>query len=167
MIIVPDRYTFVATPRTASRAIVEALLRRYPKSITSYPKDHHIDPEYVPKDYPIYTVIREPLSHIMSWWYHVDYRNKVDRNPLQFAQQYRHPVYIDQYRKYKLNPYAEIADRFFVYETELPILETTFDIQLETVGKGTYPKKPFAVLREYIEDEFADDVQLYKSLSGT
>ena len=82
MIVIPDKFTFVATPRTGSRAISEALILKYPEAITDYPKDHHTYPDAVPRDLPIYTVIRNPTSQLLSWWAHVDVRHNSNRRPL-------------------------------------------------------------------------------------
>lgn len=169
MVIVPDKFTFVATPRTGSRALAEALIKQYPQSVTDYPRDHHTDVSMVPADYPIYTVIREPVSHLISWYYHVDARHKNNKRSFDsFVKEYDSPQYFCRYNKYILNPYAEIADNLFVYERGLQLAANAMGIEhtIEVVGKSNMsPIKIDTGTMDYVRQAFAEDFALYESLT--
>lgn len=73
MLNVDNRFWFVATPRTGSRGMTEALKSAASTWIEC--AGHHPEPEEAKSiaektGLPIVTVIREPLSMAVSWWCH-------------------------------------------------------------------------------------------------
>jgi len=167
MVIIPSGLTFVATPRTASKAITEALLRKHKDAISDYPQDHHMWFEDVPRDYPIYTVIRNPVDQIISWWNHVDVQaNKSKRRPLQFAKEYSNIMYLPKDDKYRLNIYAEIANVFMIYDSKLLTVTKILKLDdLQVVGKSKVKihKEERMELSNYIDHAFIHDVELWNS----
>lgn len=165
MVIIPSGITFVSTPRTGSRAITEALLRKYKDAISSYPKEHHMCPEYIPTDYTIYTVVRNPLYHILSWWAHVDIRASSERRPLQFAKEYSNSTLLPRDAKYRLNIYADIADVFIPYDNRLREVSKRLNLDdINVIGKSTYKVNAIerAELVDYLYENFTADVLLWE-----
>lgn len=164
MVILPSGLTFVATPRTGSRAISEALLRKHEDAISDYPQDHHMWPESVPQDYTIYTVIRNPVDQMISWWNHVDVRAKSKRRVVQFAKEYSNVMFLPADGKYRLNIYGEIADIFMPYDSKLQIVAKTLKLDdLQVVGKSKVKvtKAERIELSNYLNHAFAPDVELW------
>ena len=167
MVIIPSGLTFVATPRTASRAITEALLSRYPDAISDYPKDHHMWPDSVPRDYPIYTVLRNPVYQMISWWHHVDVRHGSKRGVLQFAQEYDNIMFMPRHEEYSLNIYAEIADHFLPYHRDMKVITKALGIEghMAQVGKHRSCEikgKEWLELDEYMKEAFPADMKLWE-----
>ena len=170
MVILPSGLTFVATPRTGSRAISEALLSKHKDAISDYPQNHHMWPESVPKDYPIYTVIRNPADQMVSWWHHVDVRHSSKRTILEFAQEYNNIMFFPRNEKYILNIYAEIADVFIPYDPKLKNVSNVLNLsKIKIVGKPSarITDREHKDLTEYMSEAYKADVLLwYKVLRG-
>lgn len=173
MVIVPNSYTFVATPRTGSRSLSEAILAEKSGAISDYPRDHHLTPESVPKDYNIYTVIRHPVSQLYSWYYHVEKRNDTGVSFSKFIREYHNPQFLDRNQKYPLNMYAEIANYFYIYENGLDgcreglgLTEPLPSTGSELGRKLNKPAKvPIKILDSiYIYEEFSNDMELYNRI---
>ena len=166
MIIVPDKFVFLATPRTASRAISEALIRKYPNAITEYPRFHHYPP---PDDneLPVYAVIRNPFDQILSWHNHVNRSHSVENkiSPVQFASTYENVMHLPKYNKYRLNIHADIADKLIEYTDTLNKVADFFELDdLEQVGrarKRSVTDREERDLWRLIDKEFAADVKLW------
>jgi len=167
MVIIPNKFIFTATPRTGSRAISEALLRKYPEALSDYPSKHHDHPT-TNLELPVYTVIRNPLDQLLSWWAHVDIRAGSPRRPLQFAEEYENVMFLPKYEKYRLNIHADIADKFLLYSNNMYHITKELDIH-DLVRVGRSPSIPAtntekAELKEYIESEFAADLALWSKV---
>ena len=159
MVIIPNKFVFLATPRTGSRAVSEALIRKYPDAITDYPSNHH-DPAPDDNTLPIYTVIRNPFDQILSWHSHV--------NPgcglLEFARTYENVMFFPKHEKYRLNIHANQATEFIPYTGTLSNVADLFDIKLERVGKRREWKvsdREEQDLWRLIDKEFLPDATLW------
>ena len=165
MIVIPNKFTFVATPRTGSRAISEALIRKYPDAITEYPNDHHAAPDSVPTDLPIYTVLRNPLDQLLSWWAHVDLRHNSWRGPIDFALEYENVMYLPKYDKFRLNIYGDVATVFMPYDRGLRRVADALDLRdIETVGKSDLPhisQDEILTLQRVLDNHFKYDMALW------
>lgn len=170
MVIVPDKFVFLATPRTASRAITEALLKKYPNAISEYPRNHH-DPAPDTNELPVYTVIRNPYDQLLSWYSHVvmkrDPKNR--QSVFEFASTYENPMFFPKYNKYRLNIHAEQADKFIPYTSTLNKIAYFFELKdLERVGsKNTYKPtdREERDLWRILDRHFASDLKLWVNRS--
>ena len=168
MIIIPDKFVFLATPRTASRALAEALIRKYPNAITEYPRHHH-DPPPDNNELPCYAVIRNPFDQIMSWHSHINdpakTRPENRQSLLDFAKTYENVMFFPKYNKYRLNIHAEVADKLIPYTNTLDKVAAFFELDdLERVGhKRTYTPtdKEERDLWRLIDKEFRADRDLW------
>lgn len=173
MVIMPNGEVFVATPRTASRAIMEAIMRAYPKSINTYPENHHVHPDEVPTTLgKVYGVIRNPYTHLISW-----FNNTFGGDGDTFQ------AFLDNYENfrffpgkanpwpggYRLNMYAGVITDFLLFEDgveaaldEMKVPKTFIDV----VGKTE--KRPYIYnngrFKEQIERDFAADLALYRRI---
>ncbi len=115
MIVFPERkIVLLATPRTGSRAIKEAVLEEAERrgEAFSVSKLHHPFPHEVPGyGYEKWTIIRDPLDQLKSWITHAD---KWD-DPTDFIKTYK-----TRYFFYEggMNIYSKLVDRYFVYEDQ-------------------------------------------------
>ena len=159
MIVIPNKFVFLATPRTGSRAISEALIRKYPDAITDYPSNHH-DPAPDDNKLHVYTVIRHPVYQMLSWWAHVDVRAGSKRRPLQFAQEYENIMYMPKHAEYRLNIHAENADMIMFYGMTNTILGLE---NVKVIGKSDYTLNPgeYLELAEYMDTEYRNDMYLW------
>lgn len=173
MVIVPESYTFVATPRTGSRSISEAILAERDGAISDYPRNHHVLPESVPRDYHVYTVIRHPVAQLYSWYYHVVKRNGGKLPFSRFIREYNNPQFLDRDTKYPLNMYAEVATYWYVFENGLDGCREGLGLTKPLPKTGTQLgkklKKPQRVPLTmddavYIYEEFAADLELYERI---
>lgn len=69
MYVVEGKFAFLATPRTGSRSVAEALMQRGAKAVSA----HHVEFKYLKKvrqmnpGLKIYAFAREPLAQLRSW----------------------------------------------------------------------------------------------------
>lgn len=176
MIILPEqRAVVVATPRTGSRSINEAIISANPKGMLVV-KPHHNWPHEVTRAacganceekgaYDVYTIIREPLSQLASWLNHT--RKWHDQE--KFVAEYRTRYFC--YDGY-LNIYVNVATKFFVFEDgghQKLINALGLDVQIPRVGKSENPE----VYKNVLSDEskriarvrFRNDFELYKQIT--
>lgn len=164
MIVVPNKFVFLATPRTGSRATSEALLRKYPDAITDYPSNHH-DPAPDGNKLPVYTVIRHPVDQMLSWWYHVDVQHGSDRRPIQFAAEYDNVMFMPRWAEYRLNIHAEDADHFIIHGDADNVFELD---DTKVVGRSEYKVSDTEreELLDYLEEEYHSDMYLWYKYNG-
>lgn len=95
------------TPRTGSRALEEFLL----KAGGTLVGDHHTEPWRVPHGgKPNYTIAREPISHLESWYNHFR-KNMTMLNFLRFHD--------NGWNLRPLNFYMGAVERVYIYELGL------------------------------------------------
>jgi len=183
MIVVPNKFIFLATPRTGSQAIAAAL-RQVPGSVES--KIHHVEPEQIDNTaeelapgsstLPRYTIARDPYTQMVSWYYHFYLRNTEnvpqEESFIQFVTERQiHWLFGD-----RLNPYHEAADEVFLYEPDLQFvvqemcdLADVFPAPV-VIPKDVSPPGIGVVLtpasREAINVRYPRDVEYYYSLLG-
>lgn len=137
--------------------------------MTDYPNDHHIWPDSVPLDYPIYAVLRNPVDQLVSWWNHVDVRKGSKRRPLKFAQEYENIMYFfKEEDTYRLNIYGWITDVFMIYDDKLTDIRNKLKLEnLEIIGKSktSIGEGERQELAQYMEEHFKADVLLWKRMS--
>lgn len=174
MLIVPDRFVLLATPRTGSRALEQAF-----EGIKS--KDHHVHPEDLEETcetllegsskLPKYTVTRNPYQHALSWYWHAEARHSTTPSVTGMCQ-FLKDRHISWYFSNRLNPYHAVADRILRYEsngdvTALAIsLETGATIQKNTprIGQRATSLDFLLSSREVlkaIEARFPEDIEFY------
>ena len=160
MVIIPNRFTFVATPRTGSRAITEAL-KRVDGAEAS--RMHHVPWQDVPlTTRPIVTVHRDPYNQTLSWYYHAIVRQgeePTEASMLEFVKNYD----IGWTFHDRLYIYAPIVDMVYWYEDGLETM--MYDLGLERfkvqhIGRSNSDKslltKPVLAA---IKQRFPQDVQ--------
>lgn len=172
MVTLPNGDIFVCTPRTASRAIMEALMRAYPDAKNTYPYDHHIHPEEVPLGGRIFGTVRDPYTHLISW-----FNNTYAGGNDTFQQ------FLDNYESkrflpfegfpggYRLNMYGSVITDFLLFEdgVEHALAKMGVDYDyVDVVGK-THPRPDMYKDGKYVEQierQFAKDLELYRSVRG-
>lgn len=150
-----DGWIFVLNPRTGSRAVVAGF------HDLGWDVDHvHTWPIKNPDNLPVYGVIRDPVAWIWSW-----YSNWSDRMVFDdwiWATR----LHMFQWTN-RLNAYAPVIDRYFVYENGLEHIFEHFGLpvpELRTIGQNKRkPGEPryIPAMRERFRDEF----ELYESLT--
>jgi hypothetical protein len=121
MIIIPDKFIFLETPRTGSKSC-RAVLSQYPGAILS--DECHVGVEFAlgakfATSLPLVTVTRDPVNHLRSWYLAC---SNLNRPLCQFV---RDGLPIGKlaersgFHRYVLNPYRDIADRVFRLEDGL------------------------------------------------
>ena len=172
MIVIPNKFIFLATPRTGSRAISEALIRKYPQAISEYPTNHHGQPAETNK-LRKYSVVRNPVDQILSWWSHntVNRHIIIEQTPLEWAQTFDNVMYFARFEKYVLNMHAEITDHFLPYTDDMDVIKKELELDdLEVIGRSRYrdivTEEQIQEVSDYIDKEFPNDVQLWKDVSN-
>lgn len=190
MVIVPHKFIFLATPRTGSRAIRDALLK-LPGAVES--QEHHVHPEDVAytadkllegsSELPLYSVIRDPYEQVRSMFYHVEMRHKLKLDPhyqpssrelAEWARTYGAEHNTPWWFAPSLYPYKDCSDEIFVYE---PNLQLVLDAICDTGGQDWIPAvEPVglsagvpsglinAEVREAVNDRFRADIEFFNSL---
>lgn len=183
MLIVPERFVLLATPRTGSRALEQTFIG----GISTHGDaggEHHVHPEDVndvaekiapgASKLPKYTVCRNPVDHLRSWYHHVNRNTPVTLSGfLTFIRE----ADISWYFTPSLNPYQTVADEIFPYERNGII--TAYRISHRT-GASIIPKTEAPVIgastglndtwlenaevRQAVNERFQDDMYLYRSL---
>jgi hypothetical protein len=180
VILVPDKFVFLATPRTASRTYVEMIRGTFDESVES--DDHHIHPEDLftdfpeARDLPRYTIIREPYDQVLSWFHHAIVRHEREAERPDRLLDFIRTASISWFFSTTLNPYDEVAEL-------LPFQRGVLR-NYETMAQKTYHKKraPIVGLRprvlsnakmltdeviKAIDERFPKDIELWKDLTST
>lgn len=121
MIIIPDKFIFLETPRTGSKSC-RAVLSEIPGAIVS--DQCHVGCNValstkLSTGLPLVTITRNPLDHLASWYLACANKKK------PFVSFVEKGLPIGNLRKragfgpYILNPYRDIADRVFFLERGL------------------------------------------------
>ena len=166
MILLPDQHVIVvATPRTGSRAIRQALHNANVPNMT-ITRVHHEFPHEVEAirnigyPYEVWTMIREPVSHLKSW---ISYTGRWN-DALEFIKTYR-----GRYFFYEggMNIYNKIVDRTFLFEDNghqamLDALKIEHG-QIPVIGKTDSTKHGLSEKQiEVAKQRFAKDFELYE-----
>jgi hypothetical protein len=120
VIIVPERFVFVSTPRTGSRSISEMLLAHG----WNQTKGHHTEPEIVLEekgDLPVYSVFRNPRDIIVSWYCR-----------LKFAAKPSLAEFCRGVENAWMNPmhrYMEISDKSFNFDDGIENIMTAMGVE--------------------------------------
>lgn len=183
MIIVPGEYILLATPRTGSRALVDAFLAADVGAVVGY--GHHTWPdeysEYqrtIPRRLDTYTMLREPFAQWVSWYTHSRMYKTMDF--LTFTKTWTNQFINDDAAKYpeeglrsSMNIYKDMVDEFFLYEDGLdavvssltgngniliPKLGGTQAHKVDADQLWSIPEVPSAFITR-----FKQDVVLYKT----
>jgi len=112
VIVVKNKFIFLCTPRTGSRAIVNAL-QTLPDAYES--REHHVHPEDVKETaeklskgsstLPMFTILREPYEQVLSWFGHVVLRHEPKKCTAEDFADFIRTKSIGWYFHDKLNPY--------------------------------------------------------------
>jgi hypothetical protein len=180
MILVPQKFVFLATPRTASRTLKEMIRTTHDETKES--REHHIHPEDIFRDFPEardiprYALIREPYDQVLSWFHHAIVRH--DR-AAETAGQFKHFIRTGAFSWYfhdTLNPYNEVAE---LLPYQRGVLKA-----YEYMATKPYHKKKAPVVglrprtlsnakmlneenRALIEERFPRDIELWNALTST
>jgi hypothetical protein len=122
MITVPQKFRLLNTPRTGSRTLSTLVRQAYANTLppevegkAPFP-DHHAHPEDVPTDLPLYTVIREPFDHVLSWFWHGYWRGRENAPTadilLNFVKTSRHGFFLHD----RLNIYHSLDPSYMIFE---------------------------------------------------
>lgn len=155
MLLVPNKFVFLNTPRTGSRAI-SAVFQGLGYCPAQF---HHTNISEVHTDLPVFTMLRNPTTQLLSWWW--------DSRYIWCFEDYikEHWTGIT-WNHEDLNPYAPIVDKFFIYEHGLePMFEELglpqWSIPRVGVSQTEYKYiTPEAI--DLINERFPKDVALYE-----
>jgi len=141
VVIVPDRFIFLETPRTASRSVAVTMEEsvRFAKRSGC----RHVKPKAVPREtgLPIWTITRNPIMHLYSWYKYgcegkAFYVFNSDRSRIlrfsEFADREFSPL--SGFEPDCLNIYRDVADHFWPLEHGLSL----FYEQLGITPKNTH-----------------------------
>jgi hypothetical protein len=150
---------------------MEAIMRAYPDAENTYPNDHHTHPDDVPRDLPVYSVVRNPYTHLVSWW-----NNTWGGDPTTFQK------FLDEYGNeqffpkhgwpsgHRLNMYADTADRWFLFEKGVENILDEMEVPFDHVDLvGVSQKRPYLYNHgkfvPQVERDFAKDLELYRRVA--
>jgi hypothetical protein len=162
MIIVPDKFTYVFTPRTGSRATERAFLDHVPGAYR--PSNYHHDhPDDLPQGLPVYATIRNPYDQVLSWYAPWE---KQGFTVVEFL--HRSPPGRRWIQK-RLNVYDEYVDAYFIYEDGIEQIFKTLGYGIVSVPKvgtsGVDKTRLTQEARELIDEIFEYDVKLYERIT--
>ena len=112
-ILPAQKVLVVATPRTGSRSLMQAIEdAKFPGAHKT--KVHHDWPHEVSRaasggNYEVWSIIREPLHQLRSWIYHAG----MDKTPDKFIRQYKNRYF---FYEGGMNIYNRVVHRYFVFE---------------------------------------------------
>jgi hypothetical protein len=165
MVILPDQKVIVvATPRTGSRAVKEAIM--HGSSHASATKYHHPMPHEVRKvmerdNYSVWTMIREPLSQLKSW---ISHAQRWD-DPMDFIKNYDSKYF---FTNGGMNIYNQEVDRYFLYEDnghQRMIDELWIEEEVPVIGATGSEKRELTEEQEKAaRNRFAFDFKLYQQV---
>lgn len=190
MLIVPEKFILLATPRTGSRGLEKTFIggisTQWDSNGEPRPREeraHHVHPDdvdevaekFVPgsSKLPKYTICRNPVSQLRSWYHHVNV-NHTDRPPsLSEFVTFIKEADIAWYFTPTLNPYQYIATEILPYMRDGAISASTISqktgalIKTEppvigaSVGLSTtWLTEPKVI--EAVNGRFKRDVDLFK-----
>ena len=189
MLVLKNRFIFLCTPRTGSRAIVNAL-----KTLgdAKESREHHVHPEDVKStaeslfsgsgDLPMVTIIRDPYDQTLSWFGHAVLRHEPEKHTEKDFADFIKSRSIGWYFHDKLNPYLGgethvHAERFRRSGLQLTLSNLLGHVnsrtgtrmtapKLSRVGGGFSPKRTLLTekTRSLIEARFPEDIRLWNSL---
>lgn len=164
MIILPEqRVIVVATPRTGSRSIRDAIREAAPPGMVET-KPHHDWPKDVRAaagngSYEVWTIIRDPWTQLESWSHHTGYHYNIER----MVRDYRGRYFFSEGG---MNIYNKVVDRYFVFEHDgHQGLIDALGLDVEVTNE--YKSKPNEVVwseaaRNIAAERFALDFYLYQ-----
>lgn len=152
MILIPNRFCYVLTPRTGSRAMEQAFLDHVPNA-----QDigrHH---GFTDCGLPVYATIRNPVDQVLSHWWKL-------RTVMPLEQ------YIEL-RTPRLNIHHSVIDRYYIYEDGLESIFSALGypgIKIKRIG-GSQPDRDYLTPERVhlIEQAFPDDVDIYMNVLGS
>lgn len=178
----PYRVAFLPTPRTGSRALVQALLHQ-PGAVES--RYHHVHPAELAStieqmtgspELPMVSVARDPFHQTLSWYYHAN--RDVPKTEEGFAD-FIKSANFGWYFRDRLYPYHAVAPHVVMDEQDLG---RTLIAICERYGIPLAPYKNYAMpkigvsgvnkrlltdrTRELVHERFGIDVAYYRSLVG-
>ena len=161
MILVPDRFVYLAAPRTGSRTTVEALLGHCGGQKLS--AGHHATrAELAALDtaLPVYSMMRDPWSHLMS-----AFRRSSHARLRDFVNSWN-PDPLGEWDG-RMAPYDGFVDHYFIYEDGLAHFFRTVgfpDVPLTHKGRYETPIMGKAVAdddAQWARDVYAEDFRRY------
>ena len=163
MIILPEqRVIVVATPRTGSRSVRDAILQAAPPGAI-WTKPHHDRAEEVRAaagngSYEVWTIIRDPWTQLESWSHHTGYHYNIERMVRDYRGRY---FFYDG----GMNIYNKVATRYFVFEED-GHQKLVDALELDVEVTNDYKSKPNQVVwseaaRNIAKERFALDFYLY------
>lgn len=189
MVVVPGKFIFLATPRTGSRAVKEALLKYAPGAVES--REHHTHPGDIDStaekllegssDLPRFSVIRDPYDQARSMFYHAHVRHMptgTDPTSNDFIKwlgefgvgKGANPWWFNT----TLYPYKDHSDRIFEYWRHL--VRTIFaagglcqppGIDWVGASKGAPENLMNEQARAAVDERFGDDVEFFNTVFET
>ena len=168
MITLPE-FRFVCTPRTGSRTLATAL-----EPFGDRTRAHHNRIRDIPRDRPIYTVAREPLDQLESWYFHVF---PPKGNWSSWSRWYPEGASFEDFLRYwtndflfpDLNPYKGIADKVFLFSDGMESVLAQMGYPKSVGhdgGQRTLNHDWTEVELELAEDRFSVDIEYYRKLNG-
>jgi len=154
---------FLRTPRTASTSLKQALLDTGGKQIAdAHCRLAEMPIEYTWDNYEIFTVIRNPLDILVSWFT----LNPGWKDFRQFIREYNHSYMTDNGLLFYHVPYCH---RVFLYE-RLDEVEDYLSLKLPflntTNNKPNYRKMITQSIIDETKKRFSKDLKIYKEFSS-
>ena len=177
MILIPEKLIFLETPRTASRAVAEAMMKHCQGAVRSGCR--HIHPRDVPREtgLPIYTFTRNPTFHAHSWFKYGLQQSapwvflKNGSRPMSFGEFLIAPFApLQGIKPGRLNIYHKVADHFWPLEwhvDEFFLFVLNLEIKAEFVGAIPVPKQFSLLEQRLVDSQFHDDLELYCKAPST
>ncbi len=163
MIILPDRFIYLCTPRSGSRTI-RAVLSQQPGAIGS--EYHHAPIDEVKEAIEKYqvktiTLMRDPAHILLSYWWPRT-EGKEPRRP--FEQRIRAGK--TKVKRGRLYPYHEVTDEYYLFELGMEQFFKDIGIQvgeIPTHGMNNNIDRTYAdSYRALVKGCFPEDVELYQ-----
>lgn len=173
MVIVPGKFIYVCTPRTASRSVITALWT-VPGVIGSVHR--HVDPSEAQDaqekyQLPILTFTREPCRHLLSHWWR-NYQIRPDHRDFTWFIQhgkvgrFRWP-FKTGVKENRLNCYHRVANVYFPLELGVEAFFDEWNLQPEKISyiveDGAHPADRHITDEHHqlVKQHFSEDVALY------
>lgn len=162
MVIVPGEFIYVFSPRTASRALEQALLK-IPGALTD--GLHHSYPWRIPDlGLPVYATIRNPYDQVLSHW-----GNYCQKTSVTIEQFLDLRVIGRLWAPGSLNPYDEWVSEYFVYEAGMEAVMARLghpEIEVPKVGVINPDRSVLTQsIHARIRKEFSKDLWLYREVT--
>lgn len=180
MLIIPDHFILTATPRTGSRALIDAFKRSIMSEKTDY---HHQHPEDVQSlatasGLPIVSICRSPYRQLRSLYAHAILRTTPKGSTPDTFEDFLRDFNLSFFYDGRLNPYHAISDAIYLFDekdlrsTADRIAQDFLDPERALMVKhnlvqvgGTFGKPNVLneETRSFIRDRYPDDYALYRS----